>query len=555
MAVAMICGLVRAVLAASFLVGCSGCAALAGGSDVGHAGSAHGGMASGIETPPSAAVEKESEVLGGGKDGIAGVDRMPDDVSKSQEESALDAAYDALTRGEYGAAFRLAASCFGTSDEKMARSLAVYAASQLPFASLSQLSTEPSLGSGAQKIVDKIRIFRCGNDLACLRSPLESLGRICLREQDLVCADGVSAYFEKKNREMPVVAAFLPLSGKDRKIGRAMLGALLLASGIFGGILPDVALRFFDTQSSSDRIPALIGEAQALGVKLILGPLDIQESFLASSRLPDGIVMVGFSPNDEFIGNRLQAFQFSYALSQEMQALAAWLVGFQARRIAATGVEGAYADAALKQLRENLPEHVALENAFYPSDQTDLRDVAKRIASWQPDAIFLPTPAEDSERIMSFLAQENVWCRTPGTPPATAKDDMRKFVSCVATSAWAPIGDDHHYRFIVDGIYPDYAGNAAVAEANFSEEFQRLYHRKPSVYEVLPFAVFRLLAGISKTEWQNAEALRARLLALLGGQRHWMIPGMMQIGGQGVKVYKPAWSSQPAAPVRAMKVR
>ena len=110
------------------------------------------------------------------------------------------------------------------------------------------------------------------------------------------------------------------------------------------------------------------------------------------------------------------------------------------------------------------------------------------MAQQSPDIVYLPTTADTAERIASFLAQENLWCKTPGSVAPNSKIDTRKFTVCIGSSAWAPIADNHRHKSLIEALYLDYTDAATSFNAEFATQFSALYHRQPAVQEVLPFA-------------------------------------------------------------------
>ena len=123
------------------------------------------------------------------------------------------------------------------------------------------------------------------------------------------------------------------------------------------------------------------------------------------------------------------------------------------------------------------------------------------------------------------MAQEKFWCKRPGTPQPNAKTDGRRFVSCLATSAWSPIPKNHSFKFIVDAIYLDYGEVASQSQPGFSADFEKLYHRAPSVHEVLPYMAVSLLKPLPSGVWKSPADLQNQLQVLIPGHKYRMIPG------------------------------
>lgn len=354
--------------------------------------------------------------------------------------------------------------------------------------------------------------------------------------------------------QMPIVAVILPLSGKDRRIGRAMLGATLQAAGVYDHRALPFALRFFDSASTADSIPNIVAQIQSIGAKLVLGPVDITESMRAADALPNPILMIGFSPNDAFVGTRDHIFQVSYTITQEIQTISAAIASLGARTLHIAAPDDRYTSTTIDLLQNSLPAYVNVKQVRYPANQTDLRDIAHQIASDAPELILLPTSPENAERMSSFLAQENVWCQSPSTAQPTAQTDNRKFVSCLSTSAWAPIKKSHHYKFITNGIYLDYTDAANQRHADFETQFEALYHRLPAVHEILPFVVVSELRNIPKNAWFSPETLKSAVRTRFNGQKYLMMPTWRQLTAQGSVPFE--WTTHAVSlPVRSMSVK
>ena len=414
------------------------------------------------------------------------------------------------------------------------------------------------------------------------------LAAVCLRQNDRSCvaaqarnaADAADALGDAENAErwrsaadslypeLPVAAVLLPLSGKDRRMGRAMLGSFLLASGVYDHRDLPFVLRFFDTRSDAAEAGNIAASLAAHNIRLVLGPVDVLESMKTAQNLAGDAVMIGFSPNGAFSDGRPNVFQFAHTLDREAQAVAEFIVDTAPRRAISAAPQDAYSETALASVNAYLPPQMQLSAQTYPASQTDLRDVAKRIAAQSPDLIFFPAQADDAERLASFLAQENVWCRAPGAAPAQTSSDARRFAVCLSAGAWAPIPADHRYKFIVNGIYLDYASAGDDIDAAFSQQFSALYHRLPSVYEVMPHALVSALRKIPERAWQSGEALQSAASQILRGNRYILNPALRIVAPNGSaacggadRLYSPAGgyssdsSSANPLPVRSLTVK
>lgn len=461
----------------------------------------------------------------------------PEEETQRQSQDLLETAHRHAEQGQYVQAFQSAAESYAIAPSSQAYPVALYAATMMSPIELKRLEAQAT-SDFEQAVAGLVQIhIDAGLDdkngvASRLPITLQALEKIGEFDEAQRLKD---ASERAQNDTRHTVAVFLPLSGNDRKIGRAMLGAMLLRAGIYDHTKLPFALRFFDTQSNTQNITAILDESQKRDFPLILGPLDIRECNATALQL-DRAVMIGFSPNDDFLKNE-RVFQFSYALDREAEQIAQLLVSLGTRKIAIVGPDDAYTLAASRQLQENTPSSIEIENVNFPSTQTDLRDVAQKVAKLNPEVIYLPAAADVSERIASFMAQENYWCKPPQTPTPKAVNDNRKFVTCVAPSAWAPVAENHRYKFLVDALYLDYIQAATTLEPDFSQNFQLLYHRLPAVHEIMPWLALSLLKDLPESTWESPQTLQHEVFLRLQGQRYLMVPSFRQITTTSSKPY------------------
>lgn len=470
-----------------------------------------------------------------------------------QAQKDLAESLNQIDKGAWSQAFALAVASYVGDSTQEARYAAMYAASQMTPIELRRLESRATTHL-EQAVLGELLLVSCASqkDNACLSEMLPKTVQSLQTMGETAHAQQLSTVYGGQSSQIPTVAVFLPLSGSDRKIGRAMLGAMIQASGVYQHRSMPFALRFFDTKSSVQTIPQIVQEAKSLGAHLILGPIDIRESAAVAKAIDSDTSLVAFSPNDEFTRFSQRAFQFSYALTSETQTLAQLLVTINAGRVAVVGPESEYTTSASQSLASNLSQS-QITTLTYPAAQTDLRDMAKKVAKSNPDAVVMPMSAELSERLASFLAQENLWCKLPGTPQPNAKVDARKFITCLSTSAWSPISANHGFKFIADALYLDYAD--AADNAGFGDEFEKLYHRAPSVHEAIPYMAISVLKKIPEKAWLNSTELQNRLSEAMPSGKYLLLPGIRQVTTQGSTAFVPQTQSDntPARTIVAPK--
>lgn len=477
------------------------------------------------------------------------VDNPNIEVQKTPEMMAAELteqAMKAVQNSAYEQAFRLAVKSYVEFPTEDAKTVAVYAASQLTPIELKRLGEQAETHIETA-VIGQLRTNICASqrDNACLEKIIPDTVQALEKIGDLEGAQQLRSLQNGVNSDRPLAAVLLPLSGNDRKIGRAMLGAILQASGVYNHRALPFDLRFFDTKTNADSIDAILADVRKANAKLIIGPIDILECREVSQKIDDKTIMIGFTPNGEFVQNKPNVFQFSYAIKEEAQKAAQFVVSANAKKVIAIGPEDEYTKSSAQQLQLSLPSSVSFETLTFPAKQTDLRDLANKAAKKFPDVIYFPTSADVAERIASFMAQQNIWCKLPGTPQPNAKIDARHFVSCLAPGSWAPISDEHGFKSINEAIYLDYAESAEIVSAGFSEQFQTLYHRQPSVHEILPFVAVSMLKSMPDSVWQSPDMLQSAVESLLRGHQYLMLPGFRQVTPHATMVWTaPSFSSE-----------
>lgn len=481
-------------------------------------------------------------------------DGEPDLSTDNNDIDAIRIKWDTECASNPSFAFQSAAELYEQTHHDADKTRVYYAASLLSPNEQKRRVQDPHLTPFARAVLAKLALQHdlSQNDRDTIAEDMQILAPYLSgpeHENDLRQLQTLT-----RQDHMPIIAVILPLSGKDRRIGRAMLGAILQAAGVYDHRSLPFALRFFDSASTADDIQHIVAQIQSLDAKLVIGPVDINESMRAANALPEHILMIGFSPNDAFVGERDHVFQVSYTITQEIQTISATIASLGTRTIHIAAPDDRYASTTIDLLQNSLPAYVNVKQVRYPANQTDLRNVAHQIASDAPELILLPTSPENAERMSSFLAQENIWCQSPNTAQPTAPTDNRKFVSCLSTSAWAPIKKSHHYKFITNGIYLDYTDAANQRRADFASQFEALYHRLPAVHEILPFVVVSELRNIPKNAWFSPETLKSAVRTRFNGQKYLMMPTWRQLTTQGSVPFE--WTTHTLSlPVRSMSVK
>ena len=457
-----------------------------------------------------------------------------------QAKALSDQAIRALSSGSFSQAFKLGVQSYVLNPARETYDMMFYAASRLTPIEQTRLD-EQATTHVERAILGQLRLNHCvaQRDNACIAT-VQGRTADALRSVDMEAEAHQleSLALDSSKAQAPLVAVLLPLSGSDRKIGRAMLGAMLQTAGIYHHNPLSFDIRFFDTQSDPKHVAAAMQEIDQSGAKLILGPLDVKESQVAVQNLGNH-VMIGFSPNASFVNEQKGVFQFSYTLEKEIQTIASQIQSWQSPRVTMIGPDDTYTSTASNLLKSQLPATVNATTMTYAANQSDLRDLAKNVAKSNPDVLFLPTTVDNSERILSFMAQENIWCAKPGTPAPKAAADMRKFVTCVTTGLWSPLPNNHRYKFVQNVIYLDYTDHSSAGARAFVTQFEALYHRAPAVHEIMPYVLMDQLNSLPVSAFESSDALKSAVQKQFNGPIYALSPQMRMVTPTGSVDYTP----------------
>ena len=185
-------------------------------------------------------------------------DEAPLEDICAQAEDGIRTARNAELQGDWERALKTSvqqAAC--EAWEPSARNIAFHAATKLKDDTLHQIWEENShpLAVAATGL-ELLRRCIASDDRECVAhyfdlsvTALENVGHVDEAN------DIVSWLNAAQHTGHPVVAIALPLSGRDRKMGRAMLGAFLQATGIYSHKGTAFDLRFYDTRSDASTLP------------------------------------------------------------------------------------------------------------------------------------------------------------------------------------------------------------------------------------------------------------------------------------------------------------
>ena len=87
----------------------------------------------------------------------------------------------------------------------------------------------------------------------------------------------------------------------------------------------------------------------------------------------------------------------------------------------------------------------------------------------------------------------------------------------------------HDLKFLAGAQYLDYTASVADGEG-FAVMFEKLYHRRPNVQEILPYAVMRLLSGIPAETFRDIRSLSQVFGDIFSGERiYYLEPSFQEV--------------------------
>ncbi|MBM4320336.1 MAG: hypothetical protein FJ125_10330, partial [Deltaproteobacteria bacterium] len=301
------------------------------------------------------------------------------------------------------------------------------------------------------------------------------------------------------------IAALLPLTGPSRRIGSAMLDALLVAARLAGPVAPGARLRVIDTRGDAQRVlltvEQLAASPEVIGV---VGPFDAETAAAAASKASQlGLPLIhvtvdGVVPHGE--GPVFRAYTSNRKEARRLAGHAVRTLGI--RRVAILRPEHTYGQtlaALLREAWEELGGAVAGE-VTYPAHAREMKTVLDRLAALPPfEALFIPDGQDQVGLLAAHLAARGWWSVPFGSKPPKVRGRALVPVQLLGTSAWydprllARAGQHLEGALVTSGFVQQ---SPLPVVQQFMQRFTEATGRPPTALDAYARDAFRLLAAL-----------------------------------------------------------
>jgi ABC-type branched-subunit amino acid transport system substrate-binding protein len=301
------------------------------------------------------------------------------------------------------------------------------------------------------------------------------------------------------------VGVLLPLSGKLKRVGEAILRGIRLA------VESHTTLIIRDTAGRSDTVERHLLDLEARGVIAILGPV-VRSAAHRAARVAEDRRLPVLRLNVEEIAVAPREWAFRAFLSRRSQcrALAEYALKRGLKRWAIL-----YADSAFGQLLASTCEAVLVAaggdvkyTRAYPPRAPSLTEVAKELKVIPFDALFIADVGRRAGLVLRFLAREDLW--TLGAKRALPPNSEVRFVQILAPSEWRQNSLLHEDKRYGAGVVvaAEWPGADAKASTQLSQEMQTGFGHAPGVFEAVGYDALRV---IQAADAKSRSALAAEL--------------------------------------------
>ncbi|QQS14385.1 MAG: penicillin-binding protein activator [Rhodospirillales bacterium] len=280
------------------------------------------------------------------------------------------------------------------------------------------------------------------------------------------------------------IALLLPLTGRGRDVGTAMLEAAELA--IFDGAGRDVAIMPIDAGDTPERAIAAVERAAREGASILLGPLFGPAAAAAAQAAREvKLEMVSFS-NDEGVAQP-GLYPMGLAMRPQVTRVAEYALSRGIKRFAAFSPSTPYGDQATRALRDAVASRggtvVAAERL--PAAGGDVSAGARRIGAALNDgaggatAVFLPVAG-------ASLASAGQALRDAGLDPAKAR--------LLGTGVWDTP------TIAAEGAIPGawFAAPDPARRADFERRFAAVHGKPPHRLATLSYDAVMMSARLAR---------------------------------------------------------
>jgi branched-chain amino acid transport system substrate-binding protein len=225
---------------------------------------------------------------------------------------------------------------------------------------------------------------------------------------------------ERDGSRAGLVAAALPLDGKQGRVGEAVLRGLALGAGALGG--PPAVTALVEDAATAAGATAAVDSAVLQQAVAVIGPIDSEAVDAAAVRAGERrIPLLTLSPRADERRTGEWVFHVMHSAEARARALARRAHAAGARRVAILAPDSGYGravGAAFKAEMVRLGGTIALE-VTYAADTKSFAATAKQLTgSWQ--ALFVPEQADRLELIAPALAAGGLVPRPFGARKVTS---------------------------------------------------------------------------------------------------------------------------------------
>ena len=311
----------------------------------------------------------------------------------------------------------------------------------------------------------------------------------------------VRSTLELPGAELPLrYGVVLSLTGPTRRAGRAALGAMLLAQRVFEERSPVSTMVIRDTYGTADGAARAAEELVALGVSILIGPVEDDLAAAAAEVASEsGVPIVSLSP---------------FAEESRVEGVYRWL--FDANAEAALAVEAADARGVSRFVIVSEPESQAapffltfagaaedaidavggsqldrVELVAVPDDAAETQRAAEAaanaVAATDADVVILALDDQLAATFAAYLTTRDIWSSPDGT---TRTSDGRRAITYVGNSFMVTESLLLNSGNYLESAIIPYWFSPQIAEGGareFADRFYYTYGRDPGLLEAFAF--------------------------------------------------------------------
>ena len=311
----------------------------------------------------------------------------------------------------------------------------------------------------------------------------------------------VRATLELPGAELPLrFGVVLSLTGPTRRAGRAALGAMLLAQRAFEDRAAASTMVIRDTYGTPDGAARAVEELVALGVSVLIGP--VEDEFAAAAAevaAANGVPIVSLSP---------------FAEETHVEGVYRWL--FDASAEAALAVEAADARGVTRYVIVSEPQSqsapffqtfasaaeasidgvgsVLLDRVEFdavagdaPETQRAAEAAANAVAATDADAVILALDDQLAATFAAYLTTRDIWSSIDGS---TRTSDGRRAITYIGNSFMVTESLLLNSGNYLESAIVPYWFSPQIAEGSareFADRFYYTYGRDPGLLEAFAF--------------------------------------------------------------------